>query len=402
MTRWLPAALALTLAALTAAATELEYTLSARAETRARSPLPGDHGAGPTSDVELQPSLTAALSAVPVRFELGYLPTLVIRDLGGDSPMLPLHRGRASLQWHRERFTARLGEDGAWGITDLGPLLTTDGSVTPGQVGSARVAGQVPYLRSASVLSLEGPLGAHVLLGGEASYLISGSTTSALLPLQWGPAALARLGWDATPLDRFKTATEFMHADFNTGHSQTLWELTETWNRKLSRPLSLEVMGGAAVIRQLLPIVTGGPLSGVYFDAQPVAGVMLTALVPLPAAVLELRGRTRLAPYADRFSALVYERLEAVASAQWVYRHELTLGCSGSGAWSFQETGSARVSDWLLAGEATAAWTATPWLLLAAAARAAHVEVPGPTTSFQNQWLIGVSATVREQERTTW
>lgn len=402
MSALLPVAVSLGLASSVLAA-EGSYLVSARAETRARSALPGDRSAvALAGDLEVLPRVSGRLRVEAFSFELGYLPSLVVRDFGGRGLVLPLHRGSAAVQWERDATVLRLATDAASGVTDLGPLLLADPGVVAGQLSAGTTIGLVQIVRSTTTASLQGRAGAHLLWRGEGSYQVSGSTQTDQLPLGWGPGGLALLGWEPTRVDRFTTTATVRQTTFMTGHQQLIGELTETWTRALSRQLSLEGGGGVAVVNQRFPPPAVGVSGREAFEVQPVAVVVLTSKVPIRRSVLELGGRASLAPFADRFTATVYERLSVSGRAMWVFERDLATIVIISVARSFPGPALMMAPDFLVTAEATLAWTATPWLILGASLRGAHIALLTPVPSSQNQWLASVSVAFQRQDSASW
>jgi hypothetical protein len=395
-------ALCAVLALAPARAGEAEYTVSLQSELRARSSLPGDEGTGPTVDFELLPVAAGRLGGAGFLFDLSYRPSLVFRDLPGTGPFLPLHRVSAALQWQRVWTLLQLRGEGARGLVDLGPLLTNDGLLGPVVVPASTTLGLVNYERLMGSLSLQQGLSAHVWLLAEGAYEVSGSTDNVQLPLQWGPRGVLQVRVEATQVDTLTTGVVGSHADFSTGQSQTVVEVTQRWARRLSRQLLGEATAGlAAVKQQVLPQTAGDALRSTL-AVEPVASLGLTASVPLRFSTLELRASVGLEPFSDRFTATVYERLDGKVGAAWVLRKELALGLALSAARSFPPASGATPPDFYVAAETTVALTLQPWLVLGAALRASHTELLTPGSTPNNQWLTSLSVTVRNHESTSW
>jgi hypothetical protein len=311
-----------------------------------------------------------------------------------------LHRAHASVQWVRTQTLVRVSAEGARGVVDLGPLLVLDGAPV-GQLNSTTSAGLVDYLRGVATLTVEQRFSPSIMLGGEASYDVSGSPTSVALPLQWGPSGALRLRWDDAQADHFITALVARHADFITGHRQTIVEATQGWARQLLRPLLVEVVAGVAVVEQAVP-ATGVVPAVKDLSVMPVITGAATYVAAVRGSKLELKGRAGLAPFADRFTATVYERLGGSVGLTWTFHVDLVAAVVLSAARSFPSAVQQVPADYLLAAESSVAWSAQPWLVVGAALRAAHVEVLGSNGSSQDQWLASVSLTLRDREHTSW
>jgi hypothetical protein len=138
------------------------------------------------------------------------------------------------------------------------------------------------------------------------------------------------------------------------------------------------------------------------FDVMPIASITATNAVPVRGSKVELRGRASLAPFADRFTATVYERLEGSAGAAWVLRGELAMGVALSVARSFPKPSLGVAPDVQVGGESSVVWSPKKWLSLGGLLRASHVELLIAEVTPMNSWLASVSVTVREQEHVAW
>jgi hypothetical protein len=395
VTRWVP----LLLVASAALAGEAEVRVALDTEARARSPFPADVGAGPIVDLELRPLLGGRITTSAFLLEAGYRPVLLFRDLVGGGPVLPLQRANASVQWQPTDVILRASAEGARGTVDLGPLLVLDGTPV-GQPSATTTVGLVDYVRGAASLSLALRLGSRLSLEAEGGYEISGSQTNIALPLQWGPTAAARVRWATSEVDHFTTALEARHADFITGHRQTLVESTQLWARRLNRLVLIESTLGAAVVQQDAPAGEVAAVSSL--GLVPIAGVAGTLALPVRGSKLEVLARARLAPFADRFTATVYERVSASTGVAWTFHRTLTMAAMLSAARSFPPPLGATPPDVLLSVESSLSWAVQPWLSLGVTMRAVHVEVLIPNGGGQNQWLTGLSVTLSERAHVAW
>jgi hypothetical protein len=256
----------------------------------------------------------------------------------------------------------------------------------------------VPYVRLAGGALLEQRVGGRVTLRAEGGYEVSGSTQNVNLPLQWGPAGLLAVKVDVTGVDSLTTTALGKHADFMTGQRQTLLEATERWARHLSRELEGEVSAGVGVVQQ--SVTDAAP--AVPWAVLPVAAVGVSWRLPVEGSKLELRARCGLAPFADRFTATVYERLDALVAATWSTRDGLTVGLGLSGARSFAGVASSTSPDFFVAIESSLAWAAQPWLTLGTSLRAAHTEVLVEGATPANQWLVSAWVAVHSEGRKSW
>lgn len=407
MSRWL--AIAVVVLASAASAVDVKYGVGVRSEVRTRTGLPGDgcfgaDGGCVTGDVELDPILDLSLGGDTTTFTLQYAPTLIWREpqTGTQSRLLPLQAGRVGLlqKWSKALFT--LTEDAAWGVADIG-ALRTDTTQPITAVNAVQTLGGVPYLRSATLATLEGTLSNRVTLGGAAGFSISGSPegTQNGLPLQWGPSGSARMRWLATRIDSLTTGATLFSARFATGQEQLISTLTESWERQLSRTWSFSLAGGAALTREVVIAMQGTP--GTYIEVLPVGSASMNWNDEVfGTQVVRLGVSTRLAPFADRFTGAVYERLEGRVQGDWKPGRDWAVTAAGSGAIAVPIGLVQQAGDKLVSGEAAVTWTAKPWLLLQASARVLWTEQPRSGISGQVQAAGVVSVTVREQDSVAW
>ncbi len=383
-----------------APASDAQFLLQLESQTRVRSSLPGDVGTGATDDIELLPVFATRVQLSPFAFDLAYRPTFVFRDLAGQGPLVALHRADAAIQWQHQGTLVRASTDVAKGKVDLGPLLALDGA-PPGSIAPGTTIGLVDYVRSSTSLSVGQRVAPHLLFRIEGTYQVSGSTQTTGLPLQWGPAGVLQAVWELTPVDQFVTTASAQHADFATLQRQTLVEATQRWKHELTAVLSVEAVGGIAVVQQYAPDLLAVP-AHTGLDVLPVLGVTALQTLQVRSSVLGLHGHVGLAPFADRFTATVYERLETTVGVSWVLRSTLTMSVAASLARSFPRAGTGITPDLLVGGETATVWAVQPWLSLGAAVRAVHVEALVPGNFAQNQWLASVSLTLHDLEHTAW
>jgi hypothetical protein len=317
--------------------------------------------------------------------------------------LLPLQRGRVGFtqKWSKALFT--LSEDGAWGLADIGAIRNPD---DPGQTGTAvnpvQTLAGVPYLRSATAMTLEGQLSNRVTLGGGAGFSISGSPdgTTNGLPLQYGPNGSLRLRWLATRLDALTTAAAVFSSHFLTGQDQLVTTLTETWDRPVTRTWSISLGGGAALTREVVTAMQGTP--GTYIEILPVGSASSSWNDKFGTQPVRLGVSVRLAPFADRFTGFVYERLEARVQGDWKPGRDWAVTAAGSGALAVAIGRAEQKGDRLVSGEAALTWTARQWLLLQASARVLWTEQPRLGVPGQVQAVGVISVTVREQDSAAW
>lgn len=410
----------------TARAVDVTYTVAARSDVRTRTPLPGDVGEVITGDLELAPRGEVLFGWSTDTLAAQYAPTLLWREPQTGGRLLPLHRGRLAWGHRWGRANLLLTQDGAYGVADIGALRPPDGS-TP-TVGEVQTVGGIPYVRSSTLLLLDArPTDTFSLdLGG--GFSIQGSPERPdALPLQWGPTANARARFAVSRLDGLSTSASFLSARFATGDEQQVAQLRETWDRQLSRTLTLNLGAGVAFTRQLIvarlaPTATGPdpvlepPPSGdgcsdvspyECFGVLPVGLGSLGWRDTLNGTPLRLDGAVSLSPFADRFTGNVYERLEARASGEWQPAKGWSVRAGASGAYAVPIGLSQQAGDTLLSGDLLGGWNPQPWLLLQASARVLWTRQPrfaavGQPVPGTTQAVVTLSVTVQQTDSTAW
>lgn len=396
--------LSLTLACSHAAlAADVTWDVSARADLRVRTPLPGDLGTGLTFDLELAPAGGLLIAGDERAFALRYTPSFIWREPQAGGALLPMQRAQLGFTQRWRRATLLLQQEGAWGLSDVGSLRTPDlgstGSGTPTvPVGEVQTLGGTPYLRSNSGAALDVTLTRQVSAGLFAGYAVSGSpdATSAL-PLQHGPTASGRVRVQLTRADALTTGAQFLSASFSTGQQQLVAQLTETWEHVVSRQVSLNAMAGLAVTRELIP--EGAVGAGSFLDVLPVASV--GASWQPPQRALTVSGSVRMAPFADRFTAFVYERLEARGQLDWRLSREWAVMGGLTSAWAVPLGTAEQAGDALASGDASVNWSVYRWLVLQASMRVVWTSQPRLDAQ-QVQGVATLSVLVREQDSFAW
>ena len=416
------AALVLACVALPAFAIDVRYLLSVRTDVRTRTPLPGDAPASVVGDFELLPRAELTLGE-RTQFALQYAPSLLLRDAYSSGRPLALHRGRLALSNRWQRATLLLSQDGAYGDADVGALRPAEEG-QPTSVPGVQTVGVVKYLRSATLLSLEARPTDRFTLGMTGGFSVTGSTEQpapgqrALLPLQYGPSGSVRARLGITRTDGLTTTAQVTAARFVTGQEQFVAQVLESWDRQVSRTLVLTVGAGAAITRER---VVASPdfaaiIPGEYVEFLPVGQASLTWREELAGRPLRLDTSLRVAPFADRFTGLVYERVEARALSEWRFAREWIATASVGGAVAVPvglslvrpppmdgtSAASAQDGDRLLFSEGTVTWTAQPWLLLQASARVLWTQQPRTGVPGLVQAAGTVSVTVRDQDSLAW
>ena len=408
-----------------ARALDVRYLVAVRTDVRTRTPLPGDAAPAPgtppaslAGDFELLPRGELTLGDT-TQFTLQYTPSLLWRDaLSGGQPR-GLHRGRLTLTNRRQRVTLLLSQDGAYGEADVGALRAPE-DAQPGAVPGVQTVGLVKYLRSATLLNAETRPTERFTLGVTGGFSISGGLEKpdpaqrAALPLQYGPSGSARARLSITRTDGLTTTALVTSARFVTGQEQLVAQLIESWDRQVSRTLVLTLGAGAALTRELVIASADFPTIAVgeYVDVLPVGLASLSWHAELAGRPLRVDTSLRVAPFADRFTGLVYERVEGRVLGEWRFGRDW-LATAGAGGAVAMPVGlsivrpppidgtsatTAQAGDRLVFGEGTVTWTAQPWLLLQASARVLWTQQPRTSLVGVLQAVGTVSVTVRDQD----
>lgn len=418
--------LVVTVLAGTAGAVDVTYTVAARSDVRTRTPLPGDVGEVITGDLELAPRAEVLLGWSTDTLAAQYAPTLLWREPQTGGRLLPLHRARLAWGHRFGRAALLLSEDGAQGVADIGALRPPDGS-TP-TVGEVQTVGAIPYLRSSTLLLLDARPSDTFSLDVGVGFALQGSPERPdALPLQWGPTANLRGRFAVSRRDGLSTSASFLSTRFVTGDEQQVALLRETWDRQLSRTLQLNLGAGAAFTRQLIVLrlaptaegpepVPAPPPSSDWCTAQspsecvgvlPVATGALGWRDTLHGTPLRLDGSVSLAPFADRFTGNVYERLEGRASGEWQPSRGWSVRAGASGAYALPLGLAQQAGDTLVSGDLLAGWNPRPWLVLQASARVLWTRQPrfaaaGQAIPETTQAVVTVSVTVQQTNSTAW
>lgn len=397
--RLMPAVLAVLLPA-AALALDGHYQVSLRTELRPRTLLPGDNAPPPvTGDLEFAPLAELTLGGDITAFTAQYAPTLIWREPQIGGQLLPLNRGRLALTHRWSQATLLISEDAAYGTADVGSLRPAEGSL-PTDVAGVQTLGPVDYVRSASLLALEARPGSRNTLSVSAGWNISGSTTSTALPLQYGPTAATRWRWAASRNDGLTTAATLVSARFATGQEQLISQLTETWDRQLTHTLTMSVGGGVAVTREVVIAAQGIP--GTYLEVLPVGNATLSWQDSLFDKPFRFDTSVRLAPFADRFTGFVYERIEGRVQGEWRAARSWLATLAAGGALAVPIGRSEQNGDRLVFGEGRVGWDAFPWLQFQASARILWTEQPRLGDPGLVQAAGVLSITVREQDSFSW
>ena len=398
-----------------ALAIDVQYQVAVRTDVRARTPLPGDvNPNAPTGDLELGPLGEVTLGGDTSTFSLQYAPTLIWREPQTGGRLLPLHRGRVTFANRWQRATLLVTEDAAYGVADIGSLRAADGAPLGG-VNEVQTIGSVPYVRSATLLSLDTRPSDLLTLGFSAGFAVSGSIElSDTLPLQYGPSGAVRARVSVSRTDGLTTLAGVTSAQFVTGAEQLVAAISETWDHQVSRTVALTVGAGAAFTRELVVAravpTSFDPTPGLYADVLPVVATTLGWRDVLSGHPLRLDASLRMAPFSDRFTANVYERLEGRLAGEWLPERRWTVTAAAGAAVALPIGASlvaparntAQAGDQVISGEANVAWTPETWLLLQASARVLWTAQPSVGNPGAVQAVGTVSVTVLQRDSLAW
>ncbi len=377
------------------------YDVSASALVTTRAPLPGDVAVGATTDLQLDPAISGSLAWSSTLLTLRYAPQLIIREPQLAARLLPLHHAVLTFSKRFDRASLMLSEDASYGIADIGSLRLPDGS-RPGGVFEVQTLGSTPYVRSASFFALDGQPNDRVRLSLSGGYLVSGDPTGgAQLPLQHGPVGSGSMHF---VLDRrwgLATSAQASHATFNTGAEQSIALATESLDWRVSRTVTVTVGGGAAWTRERIVDVVGGPPPGLFTEFLPVALASVSSPIEVLGVPVQLDIGARMAPFADRFTGLIYERVEARGSINSRLTRELTLTSAVGSGYAIPLGRAQQAGDSATFGEAAVAWNTTRWLSLVGAGRVVFSEQPRFMTG-QLLWSLSIAAVVRDTDSTTF
>jgi hypothetical protein len=394
-----------------ALAADLRYTVGVQSEVRARSVLPGDVATTlATVDIEAQASGEAQLAFGPTQLGIAYTPLLVLREPQVRARLLPLHRALASVSTNWRTGTISLTQTGTYGFTDIGPLRSLGNLGGPPPVGAPAVqtAGFIELVSSFTSVTFTQQFSRTVSLSAEADYSLNGAVDGLSLPLQFGPSLSAGLRNTVTRVDVLQTSFQYRFAEFysadqptRVGQQLTVAQLTQDWLRSLTRTLSFELGAGLALSGEYRPIdpTTGATAGRQYFDLLPAAHASLSWR---PERGTELALGVRLSPFADRFTALVYERLEGTASFQWQPQRLVTLRFSASAAYNVDLGSAERAGDSLYSADLSLLWQAWPALAFTAGARGLFARQPSVMVPDQGQWQINAGVIARMQDALGW
>ncbi|MCU0696091.1 MAG: hypothetical protein MUC96_06155 [Myxococcaceae bacterium] len=381
-----------------AGAAVASYDVSAQALVTTRAPLPGDTSTTVTGDLEVDPAVQGGLAWATTLLTLRYAPHLIIREPQLAPRVLPLHQGTFQLQQRFERWSFTVLQEAAQGVADVGSLRLPQGA-QPTRVFEVQTLGAVPFVRSASFFALDARPAERLTLAFNAGYLVSGDPTGGLqLPLQHGPVGQASGRFSLTRRLRLVTAAQASHATLVTGAEQSIAQLTESGELEVARGVVLTVGAGGAWTRERLVEMPGGPMPGVFTELLPVALASLSSAVELRGVPVQVDAAVQMAPFADRFTGFVYERVEGRLAVSSRIVEQLTASASAGLGYAIGVGRSPQAGDLALFGDAQAAWAFTRWFSLVGTGRLVWTTQPRLGGAQATLWAVTVGARFTDRD----
>ena len=160
--------------------------------------------------------------------------------------------------------------------------------------------------------------------------------------------------------------------------------------------------GGVAFTQEHLVAYMNGPIPGNYQEILPVVVGSALWRTKVWNAPMRFNLQARLGPFADRYTALVYERLEAQLNAEWRVRRAWTAVGNSGFAYALPVGKSQQVGDSLYYAEGGARWATFTWLTLGVLGRVVWSEQPRLGVPGYLQYLVTFSATVHDERSVAW
>jgi hypothetical protein len=273
------------------------------------------------SDLEVTPGIALEIGSPSLTFSLGYAPRLTVPFNVGGLELAVLNRATLRAAWRPHAL---------WTVTALGIFVVGDYSQlnpasTPGGAGPpppilnpVRSFQTYPYVGIDALLRVEGLLSARSriqLAGGYFDVGGVGSVGQANQPRTWGPQAEASFAWDASRTATLTTSAKAQNWFMCGGSGQpicniVLASLTENWRQSWTAELDTTLAAGAGLSnRDVESRTAAGHL-------VPVASFRLD-YSPEPGRRLHLVVEASLAPYADPYLTIPYQRFTFGGSIDW-------------------------------------------------------------------------------------
>ena len=286
------------------------------AEVRARTLNVTDTATTWGFDLELTPGIALEVGSPSFTLSLGYAPRLTVPFNVDNFSLAVLNQATLRAAWRVDAF---------WTVTALGVFVVGDYSQlipasTPGGAGPpppiqnpVRSFQTYPYVGIDTWLRVDGLLSARSrirLAGGYFDVGGIGTAGQANQPRTWGPQAEAEFAWDASRAATLTTTAAAQDWMMVGDYSIVLATLTEGWRHSWTSEFGTTLSAGAGI-------------SNRDVESRTAAG----HLVPLASVGLDFHQESRqplhfaldafLAPYADTYLRIPYQRFTISGSIDW-------------------------------------------------------------------------------------
>lgn len=317
-----------------AVATAATYDVSARTETRTRSPTLSEQSLSPVlGDLELTPSALVQLRESGLGLQLSYAPRVVLRDLGLSAQHVELqHTGRAQGDWKPSRGLRLLAQQ----QLVYGQVDTTELAIASGGVPQPRPTDtpSVRYLSSETTAGVETTaLVPRLSLSAAVTYFISGGLGDATVPLQQGPRATLTSLYRLDP--RTGLTVSFLGSDshFSTGSQASVLQLTGGLRYRFDRHTEGELSAGVGGTRNKATPTDVDPSPAAPLVLAPNGSAQLSSrLLSERGQTLDGRVMVRMTPFVDALTARAYQRLESTLALAWQPGARIRVNGEASGA----------------------------------------------------------------------
>jgi hypothetical protein len=333
---------------LLAGAFSTQLDLSDRTEIRLRGP----GSVSRTASVDLETAVTARLRVASRRalFSLSYVPRFTLWDIDLAAAPALMQDASARAEWH-DRFTRwSLEQSGSYGGINLTSLSFVPVEGAMPHVDVVPASRLIQYASSTTTVSERVTLRRWTfdwLLG----YQLSGGVDAdarAILPMQSGPFAEAKLDYRASRRTHFVTKTTGAEATFSSGPESILVEATEAWRFAWSPSTTTEIALGGAEVR-----ARAAANASSAYTTYPVAEITLEHRWGQPTDRFAIRSIARLAPVVNRVYGTVDERAQATLQGTWTHQR-LVLNAFATAQQTVPADNASAVQ--LVAGELSASY----------------------------------------------
>ncbi|MBX7097199.1 MAG: hypothetical protein K1X89_05785 [Myxococcaceae bacterium] len=394
--------------------TRLTWRADLQTNVRVRTPTALDLATTVAGDLELAPRLSAVLAAPGWSIGLGYFPSFRFREPWLSPRFDYSQRASADLEWRPVAGWRFLGTGSlSQGLLDLSTIQRTQGTAIT--LDPVRLVGQVRELSGDATVGFEHDLTRSAQWVFQLGYTWGGGSDAdsrRFLPIQLSPRALSRVVWTATPTDFFLVQAQLRYSIFTTLAQVLSGELDVGWRTLLGPRTTFEAglglataVGNRAPFDELVnqppggPMVTLGPAAVLPNAAvMPAGRLSLSHRLEWRTASVDLNLSGNLAPFVDRFLALVYERADGQGSVTVTLQRDFSTYARAGATQAFG-TGSGNLATTYL--EAGAGYEGARWWRVDLSARHATLflgpALDGSPQAPQVQWLVGLGFTLRSE-----